>query len=1160
MALEPTALRQYFVFLASPGDVNSEREVARRFFDRYNRHTGELLGVRFEVVDWENYSTIGVGSPQDLITKQTLEKYAGSLALVIGIMGQRFGSPTATSESGTEDEFRWALQTFRERGSPEIKWFFRRVDQFTAPPDPDAISAALEQWQKVRAFHQELQQVPLFVAEYRDAIAFKEVFENDVMRWLQAPERPWISGAVHRERIRTTITPPDAYLQTIERDFRRLDIAGIDNDRAFEIPLSEIYVRLRVMFDEEAEGGSPKLDVGAPIDIQTALLRYENLVIVGDPGSGKSTFLKYVALMLSRAISTNDSAMAMEKLCLQPPLPLPLFVSCWDLSDFLKKRESIQLGTLLDFLQERLSASGFEVASGKINEFLASGSCFLLFDGLDEVPTDAGRGAVSRLLEDCVKNYGENRYLVTSRVRAYTGDTILQGSFARADIQPFDANDRAQFLRNWIALLFKVAPEDVSKENGDAYGEFQSVTSGIEANDRIRPLAVNPLLLTVIAIVHWNRKRLPEQRIDLYDECVDVLLGQRKEAEHVQLSRKTGALDQQHEQEQFEERAWIRKRFGEIALHILSGEMNRDEASKSEIVKLLTPRFLDKGAPSQEIAETRATYFLDRQELSSGLLVSRRAQSYRFVHLTFQEYLAAWYLSNQEFDQVIATIEAHLRQQKWFETLQLLGGEWAKQSDDKVDRYIAWLLDKQGKSLNERAPIIALCANIVRDIVGVAELKPETRKDFRTAVEGTLDAFRPSSGIAALTQLEILEALGQLGSAVKPHLITATKSSLYQVRRRAIEMLLPHLTDDEVFEMDHVLSDRSKEPIKTYLLSLLARDAHRAVVWIANRNRFGEKATDAFSEVMFHFKMKCPHDLFIDAVRGVFQKGTSYYGWYGYPSRSFLLGELKADEALLAAAIDDREAGVRARALALRVEKASKGIWDIVRNRAESDAATFVREQALKLLAVGQTDVPETWTLISEAAQDQTNVQIQVCALRLLATHKPATESMLEIVRNAAVNGINADVRSAAVQLLAETCPDEAENWKCLYQVAEKDSNVETRETALRGLWKRLSEHPQIRKLLARIATSDESSRIRRWAFWTVANATFNTSSMVLLSHDLDGLQPGLDLRERVTKKRVSEAATKLLSRDEEVRQRYEQIAETLRVELEIEIKLGWTS
>ena len=124
-------------------------------------------------------------------------------------------------------------------------------------------------------------------------------------------------------------------------------------------------------------------------------------------------------------------------------------------------------------------------------------------------------------------------------------------------------------------------------------------------------------------------------------------------------------------------------------------------------------------------------------------------------------------------------------------------------------------------------------ANIVRDISGVAELKPTTRKAFSTALEATLDMFRKRSGVPQKTQLKILEALGQLGGAVKCHLIDATKAGVFQVRRRAIEMLLPHLSDDELFGMTHLLEDQSQEPIKTFLEALLDRDRNRAAMFIS---------------------------------------------------------------------------------------------------------------------------------------------------------------------------------------------------------------------------------------------------------------------------------------------------------------------------------------
>ncbi len=304
--------------------------------------------------------------------------------------------------------------------------------------------------EKTLCFPQRAQLLDVFYAEYAEPATFRDTFENDLNRWLTDRARPWVPTGKSEDPLVTGIAAPRAYHEALERDFRRLDIAGIDNDRAFEIPLSEIYVRLRVIFDEDAINEAEKVRDSEAIDIQTALLRYPKLAIVGDPGSGKSTFLKYVALMLARSVLTNNPTIALEKLCLQDPLPIPIFVSCWDLSDFLKKKGTVDLSSLLTFLEGRFNAFHFPITNNDLETVLSSGTCYLMFDGLDEVPTDSGRAAVSRLLEDFVKRFPKNRYLVTSRVRAYTGDTILMGEFTRCDVQPFDADDRAQFLKNWI--------------------------------------------------------------------------------------------------------------------------------------------------------------------------------------------------------------------------------------------------------------------------------------------------------------------------------------------------------------------------------------------------------------------------------------------------------------------------------------------------------------------------------------------------------------------------------------------------------------------------------------------------------------------------------------------------------------------------------------
>lgn len=182
---EPTEV--YHVFLSSPGDMSDERDCVRKFFESFNRSLARLFRIRFEVVDWENYTDIGLQDVQHLITAQTLEEFRESLALVIGLMGQRFGG-AGNSESGTLAEFDWSVAHRAKHGYPEIKWFFRRIAEFVAPGDADteALQEAVAQWEKVRQFRKSYGGL---YREFANTADFSEVIREDLLRWFAR----WIS-------------------------------------------------------------------------------------------------------------------------------------------------------------------------------------------------------------------------------------------------------------------------------------------------------------------------------------------------------------------------------------------------------------------------------------------------------------------------------------------------------------------------------------------------------------------------------------------------------------------------------------------------------------------------------------------------------------------------------------------------------------------------------------------------------------------------------------------------------------------------------------------------------------------------------------------------------------------------------------------------------
>lgn len=176
-------IRLIKVFLASPGDVAREGDLVRETLDSINRTFGEKEGVRFEVKNWKTDSYPAYGSDgQNLLNDQIADM--SQYDLFVGIMWNRFGSPTPRAGSGTEEEFLRAVESFEANGNPQIMFYFNQ-----APSNPTSIKDAAQKM-KVLEFKEKVQGKAL-THDYASANDFQRDFRNHIESWLvrESPKR-----------------------------------------------------------------------------------------------------------------------------------------------------------------------------------------------------------------------------------------------------------------------------------------------------------------------------------------------------------------------------------------------------------------------------------------------------------------------------------------------------------------------------------------------------------------------------------------------------------------------------------------------------------------------------------------------------------------------------------------------------------------------------------------------------------------------------------------------------------------------------------------------------------------------------------------------------------------------------------------------------------
>lgn len=571
-------------------------------------------------------------------------------------------------------------------------------------------------------------------------------------------------------------SPLGQYLDHIIAHNRYLQLQGIrSGGRLVHIELDHIYVSLRttkqhIVSSEEywlkqeaalAPGERSRLEQGrkitevSTISVDETMASHRRLVVLGDPGCGKTTLLRYISLVYAREMARDDGSVR-EHLGLNEAAMLPILLPLRQLGAFLKNNSDESTEghrSILDLLHNQLRNERISVPLGFFDLYLQSGHAIVLLDGLDEVADPNLRRRVARLVEAFTRKYPDCRYIVTSRIVGYIGAARLGEGFAISTVRDFTLNDVEQFLSRWhqLVAIGQMGP-GVSADTYSA-NQTRQLMDAIRDNERIQDLAINPLMLTVIALVHRDRAKLPDRRAELYAEAVDVLLGNWDEAKGLPVAE---IILPGRPFDTGDRRLLLQS----IALHM--HETTKKDIEVGELTELLAKLFRDTGANRAEI-NRGVRQFLHGIEERTGLLTARGEGVFSFSHLTFQEYLAALAIAGRD-DYVSYTL-ARSPNSWWREVILLEAGYLSTLSKEKTTTLIKAIAESRQKSASHYSLVLA--AECLRD-VGAGRVQGDLYNVINNRLRSVYQA-RPTGWIRvkyALTR--------QARYLIEPRIVAAT--------------------------------------------------------------------------------------------------------------------------------------------------------------------------------------------------------------------------------------------------------------------------------------------------------------------------------------------------------------------------------------------------
>ena len=408
-----------------------------------------------------------------------------------------------------------------------------------------------------------------------------------------------------------------------------------------------------------------------------AVQPHSKLMVLGKPGAGKTTFLKYLAMhCIEGEFLTNK---------------VPFFIT---LKEFAEKPKQPDL---LEYMAQQLLACNVKDAKDKIDKLLSGGRGLILLDGLDEVREEDTKRILNQILEISDRFY-TNQFLITCRIAAkeYTFER-----FTEVEMADFDKRQIKTFSQNWFRLSDPVKAD--------------SFIQRLEENEPIYELGTNPLLLTLLCLVFGENNDFPANRSELYKEGVDILLKKWDAKRNI-------------ERDQVYKNLSLHRKEDLLSQIALTTFEQGDYFFKQKIIERYIADFIynlrDARTEPEEL-EIDSEAVLKSIESQHGLLVERARGIYSFSHLTFHEYFTAKEIVANSASK---TLVEHITEKRWREVFFLTIGMMRKADDllvlmkHKIDGWVAedkklqsflvWIIEKSSFCLNQcpqKAAIRAFC-------------------------------------------------------------------------------------------------------------------------------------------------------------------------------------------------------------------------------------------------------------------------------------------------------------------------------------------------------------------------------------------------------------------------------------------------------------------